>query len=337
MRLLILSAAVLFLVSCSKNNSESKLENDISEVYVDNGILVFKDFTAFSNTLKSLNSFTDVEKDNWEKRVGFISFRTKFSRINSELEKETSLESFNRTIAKASKILRIENEEIKPMVNDYFSSIVNPEGIVRIQNDYYRFYQDYETIVLNGSVDKVKRASETKSENKDQGIYSYKTNGNSIPFISNRYSCTPGILSECTSSNGSNRRGYHKLEFNYYLGIERDPVTSLPTYHVEENRITLHFSAQKKVVFAWVEYATSYLCKTLDYSDYDLSGSTNISTVNLSSGGDFKHWYYSLNFKQYKTPYGQPYVTHTCTPEITLFSCRATTGGTSPNDCLFTW
>lgn len=337
MRLLILLVAVFFLNSCSKNSSQSILETDMPEVYADNGILVFKDLKAFNSTLKTLNSLTEIEKDKWEIQVGFISFRTSFSKINSELENETNLESFNRAIAKASKILRVENEEIKPMVNAYFSSIVNPEGIVRIQNDYYRFYQDHETIVLNGSVDKVKKASETGTENKEQGIYSYKTSWDSRPAILARYTCTPGILSECTSSNGSNRRGYHKLEFTYYLGIERDPVTALPTYHVEENNILLHFSAQKKVVFAWVEYATSYLCKTLDYSDYDLSGSTNISTVNLSSGGDFKHWYYSLNSKQYKTPYGQPYVTHTCTPEITLFSCRATTGGTSPNDCLFTW
>ncbi len=336
MRKLAFFTAIILTISCSKISS-TKLDSESPEVYVEDGILVFKNFNVFSSTLKKVNSFTDIEKDTWEKQIGFISFRTTFNSINSELENETNLASFNRTVTKFSRILKVENEEIKPMVNAYFSSIVNPEGIVRIQNDYYRFYQDYETIVLNGSIDKVKKASEAKTESKEQGVYSYKTNWNSRPVILNRYTCTPGILSECTSSNGSNRRGYHKLEFNYYLGIERDPVTSLPTYHVEENSITLHFSAQKKVLFVWGEYATSYLCKTLDYSDYDFSGSTNISTINLGSGGDFKHWYYSWNYKQYKTPYGQAYVTHTCTPEITLFSCRATTGGTSPNDCLFTW
>lgn len=326
----IIKAAILSLIlfSCNKIKTPEK-----SKLKVEDGILVFDDFTTFSSTLKAVNNLADKEKDEWERTLGFISFRTKYDELNKKLESETNSEAFYKIITKASTIVKMENEEIKPLVNNYFSSIVNPEGIVRIKGDYYRFYKDYETIVLNGSVDRVKKASETKYENRNEGIFSRKTNGNAGSVTTNRYTCTPGVLSECTSSNGSNRRGYHKVEFNYYFGIVYD-IYSMPSYWEEELQISLHFSAQKKILVAWVEYSTSYLCYYLNYSDLD---GVNLSLTNLSSGGDFKHWYYSLNFKSYQTPYGNQIIYHLCSPDITLFNCKANTGGTNPNYCIFTY
>lgn len=335
MKSVIATAIILItLFSCNKNRIA---ESEESKIKVENGILVFDNYETFSATLKTLNGLNDIEKSKWEKEKGFVSFRTIFGEVNEKLQSVSAKEEFDRLVVKAKDIFVVENDELIPCVNNFFSPIVNQEGIVRINKDYYRFFKDFETVVLNGSVEEVKNASETRIENSDAGIYSRKINREITSGNPNRFTCTPGVLSECMSSNGSNRRGYHKLEFSYYFGIERDPVTLLPIFNVEENSILLHFSAQKKVLFGWAEYATGYLCKTLEYSDYDNSGSTNISTANLSSDGEFKHWYYSLNFKRYKTPYGQPFTTHTCTPEITLFNCRATTRGTDPNDCLFTW
>ncbi len=332
MRKLAFISAIILTISCSKV-STTKIDSESPEVYVEDGVLVFKNPDVFSNTLKQLNKQTDKEKETWEKTIGFYSFRSAYSFLVNEISLLDSEKELNDLLNKNSKFVKKQGDIIVPLVDNFFSSIVNEEGIVKIGNDYYRFYDGKETIVLNGSKSKLFDSYNTNLTDSKNGIFSFRLSDKANAVIQARYTCNSGVMSEC-AIYGSNRRSYHKLEYSYYFTILRDPVTALPTYNRQESFVDLHFSGTKKVLGVWVTYSTSFDCFDLLYTDNE---GVNISLPYLGSGGDYKDWYYNLSTRIQQTPYGQAYVSIQCSPDISLFTCRGSSRGTSPASCTFTY
>ncbi|MBX9785054.1 MAG: hypothetical protein K2X48_17335 [Chitinophagaceae bacterium] len=330
-KFLFLLAFILFFISCKKTNSSNQEQN----IKLENGILVFSNFTELTNTLRNLNKINDSDKDKWEKNIGFISFRKLFDQVLDQLSNSNTKDEFDRIIAKNTELITVENDEIKSTLgNNYFAPVVNSKGIVRVGNDYYRFFNSKETIVLDGSEEKVLIASnETLNTDNKKGIYriNFQEKSNNV---ASRFTCSSGYMSGCVSSNGSNRRGFHNLEFGYYLGIDRDPVTLLPVSFTREGSVYLKFGAQKRILGTWNSYSTAYECSRLLYVTTD---GTNIDLNYLSSNGDFRDWYYTLSFQRIVTPYSLGAPSGLCSPDITSFECRATTRGTWPNFCTFTY
>jgi hypothetical protein len=334
---LCISAILLITHSCQKQNSESKTEPEVkvsNEVRVVNGTLVFQDHTAFSNALKEKNKLSDKEKDVWEAAIGFTSFRKKIAEVGNAYFDAKNQAEADAVLLRHKEIVSLDNGELKPAIADMrLATLLDAKGIVIIGKDYYRFWGTTETIVLNGSAEKVISASRDDSQIMNgSNMFRFNLKGTSSGGTANRSTCTVGIMSECTSF-GDKRKGFHRLEFSYYATIMRDPTTLLPIGWRREAFVNLHFSAQKKGLFGWNSYSTSYECNLLQYVD---NAGHNVNLNFLSSNGDYSDWYYNLSFERIDSPYG-PYPGDLCSPDITTFVCSAATRGTWPNYCQFTY
>lgn len=325
--------------SCKKmaDSSSTVIEQSATmqkAIKVENGILVFPSVDTFSKTLSRLAELPDAQKDQWETTLGFKSARRKYDEISNHLSTALNEEEGNKLISNYKEYIIIENDTLKPITgNPYFASVVNEKGIVRIGPDFYRFNNNHETIVLNGSVAKVLAASESKIQDKEAGIIQYNpSNTQTNARILQGQPCNAGVLSGCRVET-SNRKSFHDFEFTRYLGIERDPYTYLPVSWIEQTSVQIHFSGQKRVLGTWHNYNTSFTCNTLIYNDNE---GTDINLTNYSSPGEFKDWYVYLNSDQYVEPYQNPEPYH-CGPYINTFECNATSNGVTPNNCTFTY
>ncbi len=341
LQFLFLSLVIIFTYSCKKSSSIDTADTELpksessikstADLKVVNGTLVFKDFASFTATLKYLNTLDDAKKDEWEMQNNFISFRTKYNKLSDDLIAMEGNEDIGQFLQKEKDFLFIENDEIKSKVkNSYFESIINTKGIVIIGNDYYRFYDNEETIVADGTEAKVIEVSNNKNFKSEAGVVKISLKaGSGDNSVSGVY-CGGAILSECTSY-ATRRKGFHRIQFSNYVGIVRDPFTYLPIGYRREATVMLHFSAQKKIIGTWHSYSTSYLCSTLSYSD---DAGNNIAATDLGSNGDYRDWYYILSFYADELPYG-PFPAALCSPNILSFNCTAASGGTWPNFCNF--
>lgn len=335
-KFLTLTTFLCLLLACNKAPIE-QVEPVVSKkptLEVDNGVLVFPDFLTFQRILDSVNQIPDNQKDAWEKSLGFTSARRNYNEVSDRLSEATTEAQFKTLLNTYGDDLILEGDELKTVTgNNYFNPVVNAKGIVRVGKDYYRFYKGMETIVLNGSVDKVIAASKSGISDKEAGIIQYslmedKTNAK----VLGGQTCDNVTLSECLAQT-STRKSFHKLEFSRYIGVLTDPNTYLPTAWIQRATVQLHFSAQKKVLFTWNSYATTYKCNTLDYEDND---NKSVHLVDLFSNGDYNEWYYQLNFRNWQTPYSEPMPAY-CSPYIYSFQCNATSRGTDPVSCTFTY
>ena len=212
---------------------------------VEDGILVFPHWDAFSKALDTVNSLPDAKKDQWEMNLGFKSARTKYNGLLQQLEGIEDEMRYRRALDEAKDDIFVKGDELTSAIgSSYFTPVVNEKGIVRIGPDYYRFYNNNETIVLNGSIEKVMAASDRKVSDKANGTFFYNLNP---PVENSGPACTPGNLSECSVQNDT-RKSFHRLKFDRYYGYIRDPNTYVPTDCVQETRTYLSFSGQKRVL-----------------------------------------------------------------------------------------
>jgi hypothetical protein len=73
---LVFSFFLSLFLSCNEesNLDELKTQNSIQkDVYVENGILVFENETAFDSINKVVNQFSDEQFEAWQKSLGFVS------------------------------------------------------------------------------------------------------------------------------------------------------------------------------------------------------------------------------------------------------------------------
>ncbi len=167
-KLLLIVAIALIVFSCEKETTKPLAQkDDVPEVYVKEGVLVFKNWDALFNTLESLENKDADYLDKWESNLGFKSLRNVYDCFNieqelmtKELEKlyaenkeliteelvEEKYNSLLETYENSVLLVESEKENIKyydmNLYHDMYAPIVNEYGIVSVQGKIYRYTRD---------------------------------------------------------------------------------------------------------------------------------------------------------------------------------------------------
>lgn len=120
--ILLLLISSLFY-TCNKdeiaNKCYSTSNNDFNSlgISIKDGILIFQDIDIFEKTIISLAQLNnDTQLDEWENSIGFFSMRRQ-SVVNN-------------------------NEDERPIYSESLSTLVNPQGIIQINNTMLKMYRD---------------------------------------------------------------------------------------------------------------------------------------------------------------------------------------------------
>lgn len=137
-KLLLFSSIALLILSCSKEQPSQRTNLNTEDVFVENGILTFKDSGVFNRITDRLMNMSQDELDNWEKSIGYTtSYRRAYYKVQQELESINSQEDFNKFLIKNQKIVTFSKDS---SVIPYFESpfllrIINLNGEFKIGDE----------------------------------------------------------------------------------------------------------------------------------------------------------------------------------------------------------
>ena len=166
---IIIAAFVITFFSCQKDEIIKVPENGnlsnqliIRDVYVNEGVLVFKNWDVVYSTLETLEKNDEAYRNSWENDLGFTSLRSKFNdyvdaenAFFNDLEKEYNvnktklteeifLEKFNPVIEEYKNTISLVTFEdgskfFDMNINhDNYAPIVNENGIMDVDGIIYR-------------------------------------------------------------------------------------------------------------------------------------------------------------------------------------------------------
>jgi hypothetical protein len=163
---LVFSFFLSLFLSCNEesNLDELKTQNSIQkDVYVENGILVFENETAFDSINKVVNQFTDDQFETWQKGLGFVSAEKYLEPVFQEYDNLQSEQELDDFIAKYKGKLLIEKDEDGNYSVDYpycsmlWLRIMNKNGVFKIGDILHSYERNY-IAVLDGDLNKLKIA-----------------------------------------------------------------------------------------------------------------------------------------------------------------------------------
>ena len=191
-KLFLLFVLTTAIFSCEKNETDNLVKQDLDEVdiqdvYVKNGVLVFKDWDVAYKTLENLEN-KDVEfLDEWEQSLGFTSLRSiydcftieeeemvkelenLYNENNSLITEELVAEKYNKLLESyENSIILVELEDdIKyydmNIYHDIYAPIVNENGIVSVGGEIYRYTNSDIRTITNGDWSKLSELLNDKS------------------------------------------------------------------------------------------------------------------------------------------------------------------------------
>ena len=249
-------ALTIVLFSCEKEETKAIKqdlnETEIADVFVKNGVLVFKDWHVLFTILENFEDKDAQYMDEWEKILGFTSLRTVYDCFTiEELEMVKELEALyneNKDLVTEelvaekydklqksyeNSIVLVEDKEndIKyysmNLYHTIFAPIVNENGIVSVEGEIYRYTNKDERKIADGDWSKL---SELMSDDSPfiKLIEDYSDNSKRVePFDDmldpdDPYDpdCTPYSTSYVTSNqwkkNGTDiNAGIKKLTVNF--------------------------------------------------------------------------------------------------------------------------
>lgn len=233
------------------------------DVYVENGYLAFKNIEIVDSVITMLSQMSSEEKHQWEKSLNFISARSEFEKLFNEYEKIGSYEEFESFKNKNSKNLtfnEIDNTDLSinyPYATHYFVPVLNNKGLVKIGESLIKYTKQEHIVIKNGNLN----ALNNLSENIDNGnifIFpklksTYKVDDLIHDFPEDNPFGAPSPWHQKTNSRKlKNELRIERLryyEYNYQT-LSYDWVRGYKVYFKQQ--------AQKKALFGWKDYKTTY-------------------------------------------------------------------------------
>ncbi|HKI89881.1 MAG TPA: hypothetical protein VKA38_12700, partial [Draconibacterium sp.] len=132
------------------------------DVYVENGYLAFANMNAVDSVISMLNGMTTLEKEDWEKQMGFKSARAEFDALFEEYDKLESYEAFLQFKERnAGKFKFNENDPNDcsidyPFAAGYFLPILSMEGIYKAGKSIVKYTMEDQIVIADGDINKLK-------------------------------------------------------------------------------------------------------------------------------------------------------------------------------------
>jgi len=230
------------------------------DVYVENGYLAFKDIEAVDSVISMLNGMTTLEKENWEKQMGFKSARADFQKLYHEYEKLTSNDEQLAFKEKFGDRLNFDGTSPENWTMDYafatvyFIPVLNKDGIYKIGKSIVKYTKEEQIVVYDGDL--------TKLNNLDK-----YTNNEIVAFLPGLKSASeenriylddfeddnldPSRYDKWSYNDANSRRLRNQLiwdNYSYDDGYNRNSGWKL----------IFHQKGEKKGIFGWKQYKTVY-------------------------------------------------------------------------------
>lgn len=172
----------LCLTSCEK---EEIIENPISledaeldtkpvnvyDLKVEDGNLVFESSAQMRATYLELSKYDEVSLDDWERSIGFESYRSKFNQLVDQLDTFNTESELTSFLNMNSDAITLQDGIPTPVsVNESYFNILGTTGTYRINAAIYYVAKDRIVSVGTNDVDLLERAKQSAVSNIDLGF-----------------------------------------------------------------------------------------------------------------------------------------------------------------------
>lgn len=141
-KLLLLLACFIFAFQACEKEESSKLNNAVAEENefdILDGILSFDKGADFFALGEKLSAMSQEQLLAWEDETGFVSMRTEIETAFEMLDKCKTIEEYNDILSKNADIIKIEDEQLQPMIKSCFHTLIsNRKGYYIVEDILYR-------------------------------------------------------------------------------------------------------------------------------------------------------------------------------------------------------
>ncbi|WP_321287813.1 DUF4848 domain-containing protein [uncultured Sunxiuqinia sp.] len=197
-----------------------------SEVYEESGYLVFRTLEDFNRILLEIEKMEDTEKEEWENSLNFKSAETFRNETNDLADNIKTQDEKNSFVKKYSDFFRI-SEDLDIRYKFYatgLASVLNEDGIIKIENSLYKFSREKEYIILDGD-------QEQLSKFKDNSLKSAQVDDDNVivfeSFSRNKRLKSTAIVEGGTQTVGKRRLNYSLEEVVFSTIVNFDPFKGL--------------------------------------------------------------------------------------------------------------
>lgn len=272
------------LSSCRDNAIPLQEKSKVSESY-NSTFLEFKDVKAFMAKLTEVSKMKKEQLGEWEQSRGFVSMRSIYENIldlelktiEEEEQKINDNPSLKSQMKHKFSDLYGNNKEVIQLT-DYgfeinspdlaYASLINKNGIVKIEGDIYQFSRNKVKIIKSGDVNKISSLKNFNDNGKFDNIEVQSILTNQPIFQKN---ARPNWEGRCDSDNGSYWLTAWFTTSQVPMYFNGTPVTSL--------RTTITSRHLRRSWFGWIDHNTT---------SYSASGSfaltIQLPTANFYGG-----------------------------------------------------
>ena len=291
MKKLIYLLLVLSFFSCEKNEvidmADASDMNNIprtramsSDVTVENGYLVLKNWHVLDSISKLCADMTDVERSVWEKNLGFESAYTYFQpyfEAFDNLQTESEMLDFQNHHKNILKIINDEDccDVDYPFATQGRAGILSKEGKIKIGNTLWIYKEDRKITIINTNKAKEVKYSNAQVSDKDTEI------------IVDYYNAPKTRMGQWEGSVSLWSKNYEESKRRYFCSLDKYVETV-----DNETRLYIQFYQQgkkKKKIGGWSVYRTTYSCKInkliIDGKDY--TGTSRLVESSEGRGGRY--------------------------------------------------
>ncbi len=203
----VLAICSLFVVSCNKENEQTKTPKPESsalkeqekpiktfaeldaKVNIEEGILKFETEKDLIRTVNFLTNANTAEIVKWEKSLNdFTSVYNYYLQANSIETKDTTYEGYNKLKQSFKGKVKFTDDGIEPLINNgnVFGRITNSDGFYKIGKNIVSYFSN--KVISADNMDKIKKAHMTLVTDSAMNIYVHDLvlNKNSNPNLSTR-------------------------------------------------------------------------------------------------------------------------------------------------------
>ncbi len=240
-KLLLLIACFVFVFqACEKESFSGNENNVVSNYWVDEGVLHFKNLDAYQFLLDSLMQLDHKEFELWEKSIGFVSFQTKQNEILRNIDTISNEEEFYKIAAENPKLIYLNDNEMELVeIGSNFNLVGNADGIFCINDMYHKAFPQKVEVTQAKNFE---LALSNFNSNKD--VVSHQIKEESVPLKS--AGCGTASIFDSEDNNGNNRT-YRKVEAK--LQIRIDCICESPCCVTYQQNIDMTITGKKKNIW----------------------------------------------------------------------------------------
>src|SRR5690625_2434517 len=284
-----------FLASCE--TSDFKLGSDkantrmLLAIEAIDGTLHFKDYSILNEFYENFSKMSEDEIIEWEKSIGFQSFRSAMNRSANEFDMVVTPEEFESWKNKYKDILYMDGNEVRSRIPVFsYEIIANREGKYYVGEALHKVTDNKLIIVPDGDESKLQTALTMDNSSIDQNIIIINHPSKSVINTRNDQDCNS------YSSRVVLERDNHR---KVYLDVTADFAPTNEFLPIFTSRVEIRVHGRKRRLWGWHRYKTQLAFDEVSFQIRDHDGNlhteTNLSGSTKSSNKydlyDRDYWY----------------------------------------------